>query len=271
MINQPLVFGHPVHQYTTVREFPIMNTFLQLGVEVFESQQAFEGGERALWQTSTSVMSVFKRGAPFMVIRNSGSRDAGHMTNNNEVTVHFRVILSHVLAYVLQFAAPTPPVVVMNNNSSRPTADFEYRNTKLRVVGVTGTTSTFGNGLLKVFVMKPDTAMLSDGVVLRLKNKPEVHNRMLLVVESQDRGLIQAEMRAQEFLVHHPIATFREEETKVLGRILRSGTMRVFGREVLGEAEFVLVCVLLVLREQEGRKNRGYGRPREMEGPGQHK
>ena len=279
MINQiARVLRLPVTTFTRVREFPLISTFLHSGVLLFSSMAEYEKyrqGDRELaypiLQTTSSKLNIFKMNSPILTI----CRYKLATEKFDYCKVYFKIYSTHINYYVLKFNhgddSAEETVLLLNNNSHQPTVDFELEDSKFRIVGVTGTSSTFGtHSLIKVFVMKNNANLLTNDITVL---KPEDHhktrikigdgNQLLKVIEKQDRMGVNQQIEAEQPLVPVPLVTFVDEGSKKLEKnFLKNGTIKLFDyQEQLSEEAVKLATIVLVLREQEYRKYKGDNKP----------
>lgn len=292
--NNVKVLGHPITSYTRVRELPIVSSFLQPGVLIFSSLRSMEvysqknltadeteryhaqGLGVPLLQTSTPMLNIFKINAPFMLI---------HRFNQaNEKTlfckVYFRILTNNVTCYILIFLLENDELrtVVLMNNGIKPSVDLILENTKLRATGVTGTTSTFANGFIQLYILQDSAPTLCDDMHIRntiqtinssIKNvKVSVgeSNELYRCLRFQKKTSLNKLMNKGKSLTNTPLATFVDDgDEKVKGaNLFRNGTIKLF--ETTNEYDnntntLMITSILLMLREQETRKSRGSNKP----------
>lgn len=264
LFDRPMeVFGRPAPQYNTVREYVIVLRNLTPGVCIFRSKQHFDDYrarkvEHPLLQTYLPIITgIFMRNAPFMVISHfvEGQR-------RDYCRVFFKVTGNDISHYTMEFSDGFV-VVLFNNNSNKPCVDFMYKETKVRTLGVT--TSTFGNGLIRCFVMPDSAEMLCDGQVenTRVDCTALANNAFGAQIERRHRGEIQRNLR-QPPAIQMPFATYIDDNVRVGSKYVREGTIKMFacGNGESEVDEMTFACVLLVLREQENRKMKGHGKPK---------
>lgn len=279
-INEPItIFGLPLSTYNVLREMPIVSTFLHSGVCVFESIEAFQqynnetqkantAGEKRsvnpLLQVSSSVLGMFKIKSPFITIH----RYTPQGEKVEYCKVYFKVKSSQVSYYLMRFIVDghTHTLTLMNNNSHKPSVDLVHKQTKLRISGISGTTSTFGGaGDFKMHVLRPESKILEENPsrgalnsTERSSNLHEHEESLFSAIEHQNRALIQKYLSVPP-LINIPIAHYIEDgAVRQRNKFNRIGTVRVFDRgETGGDDTLMLVCIMLVMREQESRKNKG--------------
>lgn len=265
------VFGLPLPNFSTIKEYSIASTFLHPGVSVFRSIDDARKGSSPLLCTLSSVFSVFKKNAPFMVICTYD--DAGQ--SHEYCRVHFKNVANNLSCYILMF--PHTSVMILNNGL-RPAADIMYCDTKLRVVGSSGDNSTFASGELKMYVLQPNTLSLTDGSSLVQPTPGSIKgakvgfntsaNDLCQALSELKKHLHTKLLSEARTLVNIPLVTYTDTGDKKISGLKHSlnGTVRMFqppGDEL--QHTLVMLCVILVLREQEMRKSKGGKRPSYVE------
>lgn len=264
------VFGLPLAAYSTIHDYAVVSAFLHPGVLVFRLADDARHGAPPMLCTQSSVFSVFKKSAPFMIIN---AYPAGQP--REYCRVHFRNVAVNVSCYVLLFAEFQ---VVVVNNGLRPAADIAYCNTKLRVVGSSGANSPFASGLLKMYILQPSALTLSDGCMVA-QNAPGSAKSTKVDFDATANELCDALSRLKKLLhgqlvsdartvASIPIASYADKgDQRISGlKHVLNGTIRVFEPARGGEEHtMVMLCVMLVLREQEMRKSKGGKRPSYVE------
>lgn len=280
------IFNESIGNYNVLRELPVVSSFLQQGVYVFSSMKSAEiysnknlsseeldlyhsqGLGVPLLQTTSSMLSIFNPTSPFMTINRYKNA-----TEKYEVCkVYFKIVSNHVSCYTLILNLQGgPKAVILLNNGIHPSTDFVWENTKCRVVGVTGAVSTFGNCLIKVYAMNEKSKLLSDDLEVKLKStlkrmkiKMSDTNELCEAIRKGDKSKVKALVDQSKPLINIPVGTFIDNgSVKLLGKIVKHGTMKIFDSSStdMSENSMVLACILLTLREQEYRKNKGNNKP----------
>lgn len=263
------VFGIPLSGYSTIKEYQIVSTFLHPGVQLYASSLDIEKGVPPVLSTQSSVFSVFKKNAPFMTIC---TVNAAHQPEEY-CRVHFKNVAANLSCYILTFSDTT---VVVLNNGLRPAADIYYQNTKLRVVGSSGANSTFASGELKMYVLQPSCWSLTDGFLLSQPTPGSVKGirlafdssanelcRALYDLKKHNHAKALSEARP---LVSIPLVSYTDTgDEKIPGlKHTRNGYIKVFEPQGNSQTK-VMLCIMLVLREQEMRKSKGGKRPSYVE------
>lgn len=262
-INEPItIFHNPLSSYNVLKEMPVVSTFLHSGVYVFvsmealnnyqkESQRANSAGDKRtvypLLQTSTSVLSIFKINSPFIVIHRYNAQGE----KVEYCKVYFKVRSSQISYYLMKFniEGNIHTVTLMNNNSHKPTVDLVHKETKLRISGISGTASTFGGaGDFKMHVLRSEAKVLDSS---------DDEESLATAIEHQNRALIQKYLNVPP-LINIPIAHYIEDGgVRQRNKFNKIGTLRVFERGESSDDTLMMVCIMLVMREQESRKNKG--------------
>lgn len=293
LVNNVKIFGSPVGSYRVIREFPIVSPLLQLDVLVFPSNKSLEVYARKdmsdeernalneeglgvpLLETSTSVLSIFKKHAPYMEIYKYKT------LHQKEVfcKVYFKLLDNNLTCFFLIFklSDDSCETVILMNNGLKPSVDAIYHNSKVRVLGVTGTASTFASSNTRLFVMERSSPSLADDVDIEnlpndiaapfknVKVKIRETNKLYVSLKKSDRSVCNSLELVARHLVNIPFASFTDNgDHKLKGVYLkRNGTIRTFEAldKELNDTTLITVCILLVLREQEFRKNKGNKKP----------
>lgn len=269
-----VVFGLPISSYTRLRELPLVSNFMHPGISLY--RLAADAKNKDAWPLLTiqlSFLAFLKKNSPILVI----NRWISPTEKTEFCRVFFKVLSNYLTCFVLIFTFPdgSSQSVVLLNNGVRPSVDLLWQNTKLRVSGLTGATSMFGNSLFKMHVMAETSPLLTDNVHLPSitsssvkKFKPEVKeghtNPLFAALLNQDKSLVAKMVSEGTPLVNVPLSTYTDSGyTKVAG-VRVNGTIRIFENsdsEDLSTNTLVMCCVLLVLREQEISKMRGNNKP----------
>ncbi|CCE81791.1 Piso0_002463 [Millerozyma farinosa CBS 7064] len=289
LANCTRLFRQPISKFSAIKEFVLASSFLSNGVYVFPSMHAAEqhtkkrSGEDGtqgpddlpLLQTSTSVLSIFKKNSPFMTIHSF----VGRNQKETFCKVYFKILSKNLTCYILAFnLREGVQIVVLLNNGTSPCVDLEYEGTRLRVNGVTGTTSTFGNGLIRMFLLKDNVESLSDGLkvegvmndlsesIKNIKIQMSESNDLYNSLKRGDRSVSPRTLSESNYLVNLPLASFVDAgDEKIKGsNLFKNGTIRVFSQPIDSRSDvtsLVITSILLVLREQEIRKNKGNNKP----------
>lgn len=287
IFNSIKIFNTPLSLYTKKREFPIISNFFSGGVMVFEScstlleyrNELKKSNDskyiktRPMLHTEVPVLVLFKKKPPFMIIHK--------YTENGEkveyCTVYFKVLANNLTSYIITFnpeLCKLSPIVLLNNdNSFKPSVDFTFSDCKVRVLGISGATSTFGTSSTRTFIMDKTSLNLSDDLKVEFKEENLIKN--LRIVASQENELanllIGNKSNSSRFkslmngkvLLQSPFASYTDDGNKRIGSLLiRHGTINCLDEEGdVSEKALVITCINLVLREQEYRKNRGNNKP----------
>ncbi|CAK7892982.1 hypothetical protein CAAN1_01S12596 [[Candida] anglica] len=308
------IFQCPISTYTKRLELPVVSNFLSPGVMVFASNESLsayqkemnhketvksDGGiepttlAQPILYTSTSVWSIFKKNSPFMEIHQniSGIR-------HEFCKVYFRILATNLTCYILNFkfegSGLTKTVILLNNNSCRPSVDFIYQGSKVRITGITGATSTFGTGFIKSFILDDDTPHLAhdldinikggksdpikeENLIKNMKISTSSGNQLAnLLIGGKSNSVIFRNMMNGKNLINTPFATYLDNgDKRIMGtKLNRHGTIGCFespeSSKPISENSLVITCIILVLREQEYRKNKGNNKPTFVSNPTLH-
>lgn len=302
------LFNHSVSDFKLIH-LPLVSSLLSSDVQVFKNKHLLETQSLAvtpLLSTSTSFLNYFKVNAPFLVINKHGQLLSEHTeepeipptTSDLETPIKsssksktsgksalcrsfHKVLCKNLLCYILFFE--NKEVVVLFNNELKPYVDFEWRNLKFRIVGTTGATSTFGNGLIKLFLVSHSYNTLSDHILVTINNPllrcpkdisitlPEPLNRNPLLENllKTNKPFVNHNLSSTNILASTPLATFIDDNKK-LKKYFSNGCIKLFDplpqvdhadNPDISDTGLVLVSILLTLREQEVRKNKGNNKP----------
>ncbi|CCE82721.1 Piso0_002463 [Millerozyma farinosa CBS 7064] len=290
LANCTRLFRQPISKFSAIKEFVLASSFLSNGVYVFPSMYAAQQHTKKrssedrtqslddlpLLQTSTSMLSIFKKNSPFMTIHSF----VGRNQKETFCKVYFKILSKNLTCYILAFNLHQQDVqiVVLLNNGTSPCVDLEYEGTRLRVNGVTGTTSTFGNGLIRMFLLKDNVESLSDDLrvegvmndlcesIKNIKIQMSETNDLYNSLKRGDRSVSRRTLSESNYLVNLPLASFVDAgDEKIKGsNLFKNGTIRVFSQPIDPRNDvtsLVITSILLVLREQEIRKNKGNNKP----------
>lgn len=284
------VFGKSLTRYTQRRDFPIVLNFLSPGSMVFKSVESLARYQDELKNNigheghltypilhiSVPVLGIFKKNSPFMVIHRYGDRGAKY----EYCKVYFKILEQNLSCYILVFASHShDPIVMLNNNSCRPSVDLDLDDTKVRITGVSGATSTFGTGLIKTFLLSDTSPHLCDrlgvtfdrdNVIKTIKIATLKDNELgRLLVGNKSNSTRFRNLMLPQYLIDVPFAKYIDLGDKRIGSMLvRHGSISCFdekdfsgGRDEISNTALIIVCINLVLREQELRKNKGNNKP----------
>lgn len=271
------LFGRPVSDFSLV-QLPLVSSALSNDIQVHKDMTVLnlDVVGSPLISTSTSFLDYFKFKAPFMII------NQWHSTSKSEFCRSYHKVLSkNLLCYILLFSSGD--YLILYNNELKPYVDFEWQNLKFRVLGTTGTTSTFGNGLVKMYLVNNTYNTLSDGVKVSVTNPqlnspkdlsitlpPATVNPLLDNLLANNKTFVNQNLSSTSVLSSAPFATFIDDNKK-LKKLTSNGFIKIFdprplrdlasNQQPISPNGLALISVLLTLREQETRKNKGYNRP----------
>ncbi|CCH45925.1 hypothetical protein BN7_5512 [Wickerhamomyces ciferrii] len=280
-----LVLGHSFHEFNEIRTMPVVSGIFQKGTFVFPSEESLnlyksqsrnvdielrkQGLGIPLLQICSPMLSAFKKNSPTLVIykfkppsslNSSNGLDPNDNPKFEFCKIYFKYLKMKIAKYVFQFMPngqindPENETIVMYISSATPYADVVYRNTRLRWIGTTNMSSTFGSGFFKLIKLNDDSPSLTD-------NTDEVFaDPTDPLLTSRDPNATQSQLP--------PLARFsdRESSTMPIKRTIRHGDVKMV--EVLNNGDrnsildvpycsLVITCLALVLRDQESKKNHG--------------
>lgn len=276
------IMNQNVSQFNKHYELPLILSYLHTGVSLYLSFQDLLNNKPPLLTRTSSMMNINNllrrpfRNSSFLTIHKHES-----MSNKFEFChVDFKIHSNHITYYILKFPTLDETIYLINNNSSKPTVDFEYKKTCFRITGVTGTTSVIGvSPEIKLYVMNPNSKnLLTYNTTVLNGKKLQINNGLSKLVNSQDQSRINEMLRNEKPVISIPMGRYLDQgdaklkldnssvnggATKHKLNVIKHGVIRLFDyKEEEENAEsntvsndmLVLCCVLLVLREQEYRK-----------------
>lgn len=263
------VFGKPLLTYSRIRTLPLVVGPIKMDIQLFLSVAAMKNGDGPLFSVQLNMLRFFKKNAPLLTIYIH--RDG---TKSEFAKVYFKILRNNLTSYVIMFTDGKK--AILYNNALKPHTDAMYKNTKLRMVGISSA-SAFSNSSLRLFVLKPESPTLVDGLPLSSldaaqsikdvdlsKNDP---TPLFDAVVQQNRTKVLKLLGASNVVVNVPLVSFTDQgDTKIEG-VRVAGLVRLFESTIdSGETEpspdsLVLITMLMTLLEQETRKLRGSNKP----------
>jgi len=268
------VFGVKLLSYTRIREMPLVVGHIKLDLQLYSSLRSLKDDEPPMFTIQLNKFHFLKKNAPLLTTYfHDGSLKLEFCK------VYFKILLNNLTCYVLMFH--NGENIVLFNDALKPHADAIYKGTKLRVFGASGASSTFGNGLIKLFLLHDLTPTLADGVdcdnidtATSIKDVDLTginDNPLYLAVTKQDRSGVLKLLSQASPLVNIPYASYVDNGDERLEGVRVTGTVRLFesvaeGVADDGEAEItrtslIMASMMMVLIEQELRKMRGTNKP----------
>lgn len=353
------VFGHDPSQYNSSRNLMVVLLFMKTGVVVFPSHKLLRfhrylrqhekdpppaaarltqlGVGFPVFHTLVSLMLIFKRDLPYMVIhqyeppgRSAGEGVAGAPAAGKLVDlslpkfeycrVYYRLLSDLTVAQVLEFdphgydrADPLRDRfrVLLLLSPARAHADAVFKGTRMRFLGVTSTTLMFGSRNIRMHVASDGEPILHDYAIGDLEQYMVLHGKLKLEIDrasplirlgpnnpflhfmrrvrastsqgngagkfgqyadATEQGLTpRSKVEGVLALRENPsevesLATVEQQAdandrllgtadgTDISGDAVFRDTMQLV---VENETTLVVLCMFLVLRELERRKNRG--------------
>ena len=279
LINTSIqIMNRNISQFYKHYELPLILSYLHTGVSLYLSLQDLLDNKPPILTRTLSMMNFNNllrrpfRNSSFLTIHKHD-----YMNNKFEFChVDFKIHSNHITYYILKFPTLDQTVYLINNNSSKPTVDFEYKKTCFRITGVTGTTSVIGvSPEIKLYVMNPNSKnLLTYNTTVSNGKKLQINNSLSKLVNSQDQPRINEMLKNEKPVISIPMGRYLDQgdvklkldsnsATKSKLNIIKHGVIRLFdyqdevgdtGNNVVSDDMLVLCCVLLVLREQEYRK-----------------
>lgn len=278
LTNHIFNVGCPVSNYRLINA-PIASSVLSPDIHVFRDQDHLnqyldsESLILPVLSTSSSFLNYFKFKAPFLSIHKYDS-------NGNKIEFcrsYFKLLKTNLSCYILifDFGSNDKRVCLLLNNEFKPHVDLVWESTKLRITGTSGASSTFGNGLIKVFALTGNYNTLADGIQVNFKTDiskvqspkdisiilPD-DNELINNTVSQNKTFITKNLENSSTLINVPVGMFTNDNSKRKKHVM-NGSLKVLDRpgDSISSNGLVIMSILLVLREQETRKNRGNNKP----------
>lgn len=263
------VFNKPLLSYTRIRVLPLVVGQIKLDIQLFLSVAALKNGEGPLFSVQLNMLRFFKKNSPLLTIyihRNGAKFEFAK--------VYFKILRINLTCYVIMFE--NGEKAVLYNNALKPHTDVVYKNTKIRMVGISSA-SAFSNGSLRLFVLKPESKTLVDGLDLSsLESATTIRDMDLSknalsplfdAVVQQNRTKVLKILSEGSPVVDVPLVSFTDQgDTKIEG-VRVAGLVRLFESTIDSEESdpssdsLTLMTMLITLIEQETRKMRGSNKP----------
>ncbi|AOA63603.1 Hypothetical protein PP7435_CHR3-1039 [Komagataella phaffii CBS 7435] len=247
------VFEVPAISYTYIRKLPIVTSnFFGKSVHVFASKLDVEqfkaqgkNGEVTPILTLHSQRGIqsLKKNSPQCILYSYDGKD-----RVEHARMYHDILKNNNHKYTMVFRDSS--IVVLINSKSGPFTDCEFKSTRLRFLGTTGSYSTFGSrAITAVTVTNNDIELLTDGYsVDELASSNDLKPKLNKVAVKNIKEL-------SKFI---PFATLRLEPTSVITkRIQKVGEIQTFDHvdsRIPSSNCMAMLAVLLVLREQETMK-----------------
>ncbi len=284
-----LVLGHSFAEFNAIRTMPVVSALFQKGLYVFPSEESLnlykeknrnvdlslrqKGLGTPILQVTTPMLSAFKKNCPTVVIYRFKTPSVNCSNVSPEATiespkiefcrVYFKYLKDKIAKYTFQFMPNGDPndaeneTLTMYVSSVTPYADVCYKNTRLRWVGTTSMSSTFGSGFFKLLKLSDESPSLTDHLD---ENFPDPTNPLLA---SRDALANTSPLP--------PLARFSDKQSSSIPkkRLLRHGDIKLIEVFNSGNKDSILdipYCSLvisslaLVLRDQEIKKYHGNAR-----------
>lgn len=264
------VFRQKLSSYTRLRELPLVTCTLRAELLLYGSPKALADEAPPLFSIQPNKLHFLKKLAPLLTIYRHTATG-----KTDFCKTYFKILSNNLTCYVLMFAEG--PTLVVYNNAVKPHCDTIYKGTKLRVYGPLGAASTFGNGLVKVFLLPDSATTLADGLDesalaqaaslkdIKLQKQPG-QSALYDAVVSQQRTVMLKLLQAAKPVVEVPFATFVDHGGKKVAGFKYEGTVRLFESAHGASDDFtddllVVAALMLTLVEQEHSKMRGNNMP----------
>lgn len=285
--------GTTINPITAVDSNPVSDDDKEVDHLTLAEIEYEEDSDLPLFHISTPPLAQFRKNCPYMTISKyyvaSELRTKVLSSNANPkldaeepikyvfCKVHDKYIKSGIKRFTLEFTpnllCPSESFkVVMFTHRSKPYTDTIYKGTKLRFVGTSVCTSVFGSSSIQLMVMnEPEAISLLDNMTE--DDKPALDNPLLkeeTTLTDISAGSIIYKLYGNSTLP--PLAKFTDHHGDILprkvqklGQIFCYEAIDLTNRDDLyGDYNnvkqvkldtMVITCMLLVLREQENKKN----------------
>lgn len=263
------VFGRRLVTYTRIREFPVVVGVIKLDIQLFRSLKSLKSEEPAMFTIQLNKFHFLKKNAPLLSTYLHDSEGKSEFCK-----VYFKILLNNLTCYVLMFQSGEN--VVVFNDALKPHHDAIYKGTKIRLYGASAA-STFGNGLIKMFLLHGSSPLLADGVdteklaaatnIREVDLSGIVDSAFYTAVSKQHRTTVLKLLSQAAPMVSIPYATYLDNGDRKMDGVRVSGSMRLFESTEesldgeIGPPSYVVATIMLVLVEQELRKMRGTSKP----------
>ncbi|OBA21186.1 hypothetical protein METBIDRAFT_82845 [Metschnikowia bicuspidata var. bicuspidata NRRL YB-4993] len=265
------VFRNRILSYTTLRELPVVSGMLKSEHLLYPSIAALKKGEPPLLSTQLNKLHFIKKNAPVLTvfIHEKGLK-------REYCKIYFKVLQNNLTCYVLMFSEGDN--IVLFNNALKPHCDAIFKDTKIRVIGASGASSTFGNAAMKMFLLNSSSVSLVDGMEKDLIESMESikdltisnaqkSNKLYGAVASQRRTEVLKLLSLAVSIAPVPFATFFEHGNRKIDGVKVPGSIRIFQTSPktsdvhMSNDSLVLSTIMLTLIEQEVLKMRGNNKP----------
>ncbi|GEQ72716.1 hypothetical protein JCM33374_g6403 [Metschnikowia sp. JCM 33374] len=264
------IFRNPISTYTRLRELPVVTGLLKSELLLYPSVGALKNGDPPLFSAQSNKLHFIKKNAPILTtfFYEKGKK-------REYCKIYFKILQNNLTCYVLMFTSGEN--VVLFNNALKPHCDAIYKETKLRVYGASGASSTFGNAAIKMFILDSSSASLADGMDdeknslvksikdINLSNQNK-SSKLYDAVVSQRRNEVSKLLSSAATIAPVPFVTFFDHGGEKIDGLRMQGSIRLFETSVGSDKDFsddslVLSTIMLTLVEQELSKMRGHKKP----------
>lgn len=247
-----------------------MVSVIKLDVQLFSSLAAVKNDTPPMFTIQLNKLHFLKRNTPLLTTyyHNGASKEEFSK-------VYFKILLNNLTCYVVMFLSGAK--VVLFNDALKPHTDAYFRGTKVRFFGASGASSTFGNGLIKMFLLDKSSPTLADDCdEQKIQEASAIKDIDLSSIESspfyqavtrQDRSTVVKLLSLSSPLVGIPYASYVDNGDQKCDGKRVTGHIRLFESvedPIDGEisaTSLIIANIMMVLVEQELRKMRGYNKP----------
>lgn len=264
------IFGRKLLSYTRIRAMTLVMGQIKLDLRLYSSPKALKDDEPPMLTIQLNKLHFLKKNAPLLTTYYHNGIEKVEFSK-----VYFKILLNNLTCYVMMFLGGEK--LVLFNDALKPHADAIYKGTKLRVFGASGASSTFGNRLIRLFLLNNLSPTLADGIDLEKVDSASSIKEMDLTgicsnplyeaVTRQKRSELLQLLSQATPLVNIPYASYVDSGDEKLEGAKVTGTLRLF--ESVSESEdegisptsLIMANMMMFLIEQELRKMLGTSKP----------
>lgn len=293
LTNRPKfkIFNKPATSYIVLKQFPITSNFLNPGNQIFSSIN-LKNSSNPLLSIQSVMLSFLKKNSPIMIIHKFINNSENIDVNNNDdntikqqfCKVYFKILSNNLTCYVLKFPTLKKTLILLNNGL-KSSIDLIWQNTKIRINGITGTSSTFGNGLIKIHLLTHDSPSLIDNIIdydeceytddvknFKINFKLPEKNQLFNALLNQDKSKVNKLINQEKKLIVNPFAALIDVGNEKINGMKIDAMTKILQSNVIDnnnntntnditDDSLIIACILLILREQEIKKMRGNNKP----------
>lgn len=262
------VFGRKLLSYTRIREMPLVVGLVKLDLRLYSSLNSLKNGEPPMFTIQLNKLHFLKKNAPLLT---TYYHNGSHKVEFSKV--YFKILLNNLTCYVMMFLSGEN--LILFNDALKPHADAIFKGTKMRVFGASGASSTFGNRLIRLFLLEDLSPTLADGLdsekldaatcIKEVDLTGISSNPLYEAVTKQHRSDVLKLLSQAKPLVGIPYASY-VDNGEIRDGVRATGSVRLF--ESVAESEdgfsptsLIMANLMMLLIEQELRKMLGTRKP----------